>query len=156
MTAVLLEKISVVILPHKLQKLKRFFFSTSGFKRTVISLDIHSGAIFVHFWTSYRELQWKANKCRFHTRNELQIFYFCHGIMREQTSRGHVSLWKWGRMYKNGCKSWTGDAQLVCTFFLNPWVKPERISLNYSLTVWSKIHCGGLHRQNCVTVHIFT
>lgn len=48
-TAVLLEKISVVILPHKLQKLKRFFFSTSGFKLTVISLDIHSGTIFCTF-----------------------------------------------------------------------------------------------------------
>lgn len=39
----------MVILPHKLQKLKRFFFSTSGFKLRVISLDIHSGTIFVHF-----------------------------------------------------------------------------------------------------------
>lgn len=117
-TAVLLEKISVVILPHKLQKLKRFFFSTSGFKLTVISLDIHSGTIFVHFWTRYRQLQWKANKCRFHTRNELQIFYFCHGIMREQTTRGTWASENGGECIKMGVNPEQVMHNLCVHFFL--------------------------------------
>lgn len=141
-TAVLLEKISVVILPHKLQKLKRFFFSTSGFKLTVISLDIHSGTIFVHFWTRYRQLQWKANKCRFHTRNELQIFYFCHGIMREQTTRGTWASENGGECIKMGVNPEQVMHNLCVLFFFNPWVKPERIILNYSFTVWSVVYTG--------------